>query len=211
MAEVLAPTADSIARAAQVLAAGGVAIFPTETVYGIGANIADPAAVRRVFLAKGRDFCRPLMAHCSSLDQLPGLVAEVPVPARRLIHRFWPGPLALVLPRHPSVADVVVGGRATIGIRMVADTCTCCLIDRLGRPLAGTSANRSGRSATACFAGLDPELLDEIDVALDAGTAGSGQPSTVLDMTASPPRLIRRGAVAATEIEAVLGCRLEPA
>lgn len=209
MAAVLEPNSESAARAARLLESGGVVVFPTETVYGIGADIANPAAVGRVFAVKGRDSRLPLMAHCSSLDQLPGLVREVPVPARRLIHRFWPGPLALVLPRNPAVADVVVGGLETIGIRMVADSWTCLLIENLGRPLAGSSANRAGRPATGCFAELDPELLSEVDAAVDAGAAGSGQPSTVLDMTASPPRIVRRGAVPVAEIEAVLGCCVE--
>ncbi|MEO0085007.1 MAG: L-threonylcarbamoyladenylate synthase [candidate division WOR-3 bacterium] len=207
MAEVLQPKSDSAAHAAQILSSGGVVVFPTETVYGVGADIANPAAIERVFEVKGRDFRQPLMAHCSSLDQLPGLVSEVPVLARRLIHRFWPGPLTLVLPRSPAVADVVVGGLGTIGIRMVADSFTCLLIENLGRPIAGTSANRSGRPATNCFTELDPEFLGGVDAAVDSGVAGSGQPSTVLDMTVFPPRLVRSGAVPIAELEAILGCR----
>uniref|UniRef100_A0A7C4GGX0 L-threonylcarbamoyladenylate synthase n=1 Tax=candidate division WOR-3 bacterium TaxID=2052148 RepID=A0A7C4GGX0_UNCW3 len=205
MGEVLTANVDSAARAARVIESGGVVIFPTETVYGIGADIANPTAVRRLFEVKGRDFRQPLMAHCSSLDQLAGIVCEVPVPARRLIHRFWPGPLALVLPRSPAIADVVVGGLDTIGVRMVADSFTCLLIENLGRPIAGSSANRSGRPATGSFSELDPGVIGDVDVAIDAGAAGSGQPSTVLDMAVSPPRVIRSGAVAVAEIEAVLG------
>lgn len=208
MAEILKPISDSAARAARVLSSGGLVVFPTETVYGIGADISIPSAVRRVFEAKGRDFSRPLMAHCSSIDQLAGLVSEVPVPARRLIHRFWPGPLALVLRRNPAVGAEAVAGLETIGIRMVADSFTCLLIENLGRPIAGTSANRSGGKPTSDFSTLEPGILEEVDVAIDAGVAGSGQPSTVLDMTVSPPRLIRSGAVAVADIQAVLNCRI---
>lgn len=196
---------DSAARAAEVLRAGGLVIFPTETVYGLGCDIGNDLAVRELFRLKGRDGRLPLMAHCGDISQLAVLVDEVPIFARRLIHRYWPGPLALVMRKHPAVSDVVTAGRRTIGIRMVADPCTCLLIANLGAPLAGTSANLHRAPATNDFSRLDPALLAGVGAALDAGVTGSGQASTVLDVTVDPPALLRAGAVSAEEIEAAIG------
>jgi len=196
---------ESIQQAGRALLAGGVAIFPTETVYGIGADIRNAAAVSRVFLLKGRDPARPLMAHCASPVQMLDYVAEVPPVVQPLISRFWPGPLALIFRRTDRVADAAVGGGETIGIRMVGHPVARDLIEELGAPIAGTSANLTGEPATSRFDIINPRLLEQADVALDAGTCGRDVPSTVLDVTCRPPRIVRVGAVSVQDIESIVG------
>ncbi len=196
---------EHIDEAAELLACGAVAIFPTETVYGIGAAIDRPEAVARVFALKRRDPALPLMAHCSSPSQLAGLTDSVPEIARRLIQCFWPGPLALVFRSSGRVPAVVTGGNPTIGVRMVSHPVTQNLIARLGRPIAGTSANIHAEPDTAEFERLDGQLVASVDLALDAGVCGSGRASTVLDCTGEEPRLVRPGAVPVGELESVIG------
>lgn len=207
MARVLPATAASISTAVEVLRSGGIIIFPTETVYGIGCGIHNSTAVSRIFAVKLRAADQPLLAHCCDMSQLAELVVDVPVFARRLMHRFWPGPLALIFKKLPSVPAVVTAGRDTIGIRMVASHFTCATIAQLGTALVGTSANYSGRPATGSFGKLDPAILDQVDLAIDAGDCGTGIPSTVLDLTVEPPVVIREGAVSITELMPYLGGR----
>jgi L-threonylcarbamoyladenylate synthase len=204
MARVLPASVAACTEAAGCLRDGGIVVFPTETVYGVGVDIRRLDAARRLLAAKELDPGHPLMAHCSDTGQLARLVSDVSIPARRLIHRFWPGPLALVLHRLPSIPPEVTGGSGCLGIRMVADRFTAALISELGAPIAGTSANLHAAPAAGDFARLSRTLLDRVDIAIDSGPAGSGQASTVLDMTTAPPRLIRAGMVPVEEIEALL-------
>jgi len=194
-----------IAEGAALLAGGALVAFPTETVYGVGADIRDAKAVRRVFALKGREPSQPLMAHCASPVQMLGYVAAVPEWVQPLAGRFWPGPLALVFWRTDKVPDAAAGGGETIGIRMVGHPVARDLIEELGAPIAGTSANLTGEPATSRFAFVSPALLNQVDVALDAGLCGKDVPSTVLDVTCDPPRLVRLGAVSLHDIEAVVG------
>ena len=196
---------ESITQAARILRDGGVAVFPTETVYGVGADIRCSEAVGRVFVLKRRELSQPLMAHCSSPVQMLEYVAEVPQWVQPLISRFWPGPLALILRSSEKVPPAVNGGAQTIGIRMVGHPVVRDLREELGAPIAGTSANLHGEPATSRFTSISQALLDQVDVALDAGLCGKEVPSTVLDVTCVPPRLVRLGAVSVQEIEAVVG------
>jgi L-threonylcarbamoyladenylate synthase len=196
---------ESITRTARILLAGGVALFPTETVYGIGADIRCAEALRRVFSLKKRDLSQPLMAHCASPVQMLEYVTEVPPWVQPLLGQFWPGPLALVLRCSENVPPVVTGGGQTIGIRMVAHPATRDLLEELGAPIAGTSANLHGEPATSRFGAVNPVLLGQVDVALDSGLCGKDVPSTVLDVTQRPPRIIRVGAVSVQELERVVG------
>ncbi|MEO0073657.1 MAG: L-threonylcarbamoyladenylate synthase [candidate division WOR-3 bacterium] len=207
MARVLPAVAASIPAAAEVFRTGGIVIFPTETVYGIGADLHNSEGVRRLFAVKLRAINQPLLVHCCNMRQLAELVTDVPVFARRLMHRFWPGPLSLVFKKHPSVPTLVTAGRDTVGIRMVAHDFTCAVIGQLNSPIAGTSANYSGRPATACFCRLDPDIVNQVDLAIDAGECGTGFPSTVLDVSVDPPVLIREGAVSLSELAPYLGSR----
>lgn len=196
---------ESIQQAARILRTGGVAVFPTETVYGVGADIRDAAAVGRVFALKNREPSQPLMAHCASPVQMLEYVAEVPEMVQPLINRFWPGPLALIFRATGKVPPVVTGGGQTIGIRMVGHPVARDLLEELGAPIAGTSANLHGEPATSRFDAINLKLLERVDVALDAGLCGRDQPSTVLDVTCDPPRLVRLGAVSVQDIESVIG------
>ncbi len=196
---------ESIRRAGAMLRAGGVAVFPTETVYGVGADIRDAVAVGRVFALKNRNPSQPLMAHCASPVQMLEYVTEVPAWVQPLVSRFWPGPLALILHSTDKVPAAVTGGGRTIGIRMVGHPVARDLLEELGAPIAGTSANLHGEPATSRFDALGPKLLEQVDVALDAGICGRDLPSTVLDVTCDPPRVVRLGAVSVQAIEAVVG------
>lgn len=205
MAVVLAAEPGSIETAVQALRSGGVIIFPTETVYGIGADIRCPAAVRRVYALKRRPEGMALLAHCGDESQLDRLVAAVPDAARLLMRRFWPGPLALVFERGVAAEAAATAGGRTVGVRMTSCAFAAAVCRRLGAAVAGTSANRHRLPASAKFAELDPALLAEVELAVDAGECGSGRGSTIVDVTSEPPRLIRAGGVAAAEIEAALG------
>jgi L-threonylcarbamoyladenylate synthase len=194
-----------IAQAARILRDGGIAVFPTETVYGVGADIRNPAAVSRVFALKNREPSQPLMAHCASPVQMLEYVADVPQWTQPLMSRFWPGPLALIFQSTDRVPSVVTGGMRTVGIRMVGHPVARDLLEELGAPIVGTSANLHGEPATSRFACVSSDLLERVDVALDAGLCGKDLPSTVLDVTVSPPRVVRVGAVSVQDIEAVAG------
>jgi L-threonylcarbamoyladenylate synthase len=196
---------ESITQAARILRDGGVAVFPTETVYGVGADIRCPEAVGRVFAVKRREPSQPLMAHCASPVQMLEYVAEVPQWVQPLISRFWPGPLALIFRSSGKVPPAVTGGGLTIGIRMVGHPTARDLLEELGAPLAGTSANLHGEPAASLFAAVSPALLGQTDVALDAGLCGKDVPSTVLDVTLEPARVVRVGAVSVQAIEAIIG------
>jgi L-threonylcarbamoyladenylate synthase len=196
---------ESIQQAGAMLRAGGVAVFPTETVYGVGADIRNAEAVGRVFALKNRKPSQPLMVHCASPVQMLEYVAEVPERVQPLISRFWPGPLALILRGTDKVPSVVTGGGRTVGIRMVGHPVARDLLEELGAPIAGTSANLHCEPATSRFNAISPKLLEQVDVALDAGLCGRDVPSTVLDVTCDPPRLVRLGAVSVQAIEAVIG------
>ena len=198
-------TPESITQAARILRDGGVAVFPTETVYGVGADIRCAESVGRVFALKKREPSQPLMAHCASPVQMLEYVAEVPEWVQPLVSRFWPGPLALIFRSSEKVPPVVTGGGQTIGIRMVGHPAARDLLEELGAPIAGTSANLHGEPATSLFAAVSPALLGQVDVALDAGLCGKDVPSTVLDVTQRPPRILRVGAVSVQAIEAVVG------
>jgi L-threonylcarbamoyladenylate synthase len=204
-AESPSPGDQSILLAAAALRRGGAAVFPTETVYGIGADVHNAAALTRIYEMKKRNPARPLLAHCSDESQLDFLVAEVPEGARQLMRRFWPGPLSLVFRSAAAVPAVATGGGSTIGVRMVAHPAARALIRALGSPIAGTSANVSGEPATSRFESISPALLDSVDVALDAGVCGAELASTVLDVTVWPPRVLRLGAVSVQAIEEVAG------
>ncbi len=196
---------ESITQAAGILRDGGVAVFPTETVYGVGANIRRVESIERVSAIKKREPSRPLMAHCASPVQMLEYVVEVPQWVQPLISRFWPGPLALILRSSEKVPPVVTGGGQTIGIRMVGHPAARDLLEELGAPIAGTSANLHGEPATSRFTSISQALLDQVDVALDAGLCGKDMPSTVLDVTRRPPRVLRVGAVSVEAIEAIVG------
>lgn len=194
-----------ILEAARVIRQGGIVVFPTETVYGIGAGLDFPDTALRVNRLKDRPETTPLLVHCAAPQDLSTLARTVPVEAFRLLEAFLPGPLALILPASDRVPDLLRGPGDTVGVRVVARPATGALIRRAGMPIAGSSANPHGAAASGDFAGLDPTLLAGADVVIDAGSGGSGVPSTIVDLASRPPRLLREGAIARRRLAEVLG------
>ncbi|MGH8901164.1 MAG: L-threonylcarbamoyladenylate synthase [Egibacteraceae bacterium] len=194
-ARVLPADAEGIRQAAAVLCAGGLVAFPTETVYGLGANAWDAEAIRRVFEAKGRPADNPLIVHVADYGGLTGVAAAVPPLARRLAARFWPGPLTLVVDAAVDLPSVTTGGLATVGVRIPAHPAALALLEAAGVPVAGPSANRSGRPSPTTAAHVLDDLADQVDVVLDGGLCEVGVESTVVDARGRVPVVLREGAV----------------
>jgi L-threonylcarbamoyladenylate synthase len=202
-------------RAAVILRAGGLVAFPTETVYGLGANALDPAAVARIFEAKQRPAWDPVIVHVARTvtvnpqvaenPMVGELVTEVPENARKLMAAFWPGPLTLLLPRSAAVPERVTAGRPLVGIRMPSHPVAFELIRRAGVPIAAPSANTFSRTSPTVAAHVLEDLDGRIDAILDAGPTNHGVESTVLDPCRSPMVLYRPGAVTAEQIREVAG------
>jgi L-threonylcarbamoyladenylate synthase len=197
--------AQALDCAAALLRGGGLVALPTETVYGLGAHALDPAAVARIFAAKERPAWDPVIVHIASLRMLQRLVTEVSEPAGLLIKVFWPGPLTLLLPRSAEVPDAVTAGRALVGVRMPSHPVALELIRRAGVPIAAPSANLFGHVSPTTAAHVLEDLDGRIDAVLDAGPALHGVESTVLDVSRSPMRIYRPGAVTEDQIRAVAG------
>src|SRR5581483_10612849 len=199
------PDETAMTRAAEALRGGGLVAFPTETVYGLGANALDAEAVARIFAAKGRPANNPLIVHVPDVAAARELVTDWPETAERLAERFWPGPLTLALPRRETIPDIVTAGGPTVAVRVPAHPVALALFRAAGVPVAAPSANRSGylspTRAEHVLAGLD----GRIEMVLDAGPVPGGIESTVLDLTGDPPRLLRPGLVSPAELEAVIG------
>jgi L-threonylcarbamoyladenylate synthase len=190
----------SVARAAALIREGRLVAFPTETVYGLGANALDAAAVERIFAAKGRPRTSPLIVHVDSVEMARSLASEWPPAAETLAARFWPGPLTLVVSKRPVIPDIVTAGLPTVGLRMPAHPLALELIRAAGVPIAAPSANRFTELSPTTAAHVPP-LADFI---LDGGPARVGIESTVLSL-AGPPRLFRPGVIPLPEIEALIG------
>lgn len=193
-----------IARAADVLRRGGLVAFPTETVYGLGANAIDATAVARIFEAKGRPTRNPLIVHVLDPAQASELAEWTPL-AEQLAARFWPGPLTLVLKKKPIVPDIVTAGGDTVALRSPAHPVARALIAAAKAPIAAPSANRSN-AVSATRAEHVLRMLDgRIDLILDGGATTGGIESTVLSLVESPPKLLRHGLLTTAEIEAIIG------
>lgn len=199
------PEPDAIAEAADVLRLGGLVAFATETVYGLGAVATDADAVRGIFQAKGRPSFNPLIVHVGGDDQVRSLTTDWTDRAALLARTFWPGPLTLVLKRTPAIPDVVAAGGPTVGLRVPAPTVARRLIERVGLPLAAPSANRSNRISPTSADHVLADLDGLIHLILDSGPTSVGLESTVLDLAADPPRVLRPGPITAGELAEVLG------
>ncbi|MBB5338744.1 L-threonylcarbamoyladenylate synthase [Tunturiibacter gelidoferens] len=202
--ERLTSSPQDITRAAEILRNGGTVAFPTETVYGLGANALDAAAVERIFLAKDRPHWDPLIVHVSNRTMLDE-VATVSAQAELLIEAFWPGPLTLLLPRTEKISDAVTAGRSLVGVRMPAHPLAHALIEAAGLPLAAPSANRFGRISPTTAAHVLQDLDHRIDAVLDGGATTVGVESTVLDPNQSPMILYRPGAITPAMLEPIAG------
>jgi len=197
-----------IERAVAVLRAGGLVAFPTETVYGLGADASNPAAVRRIFEAKGRPATHPVIVHLADAVQIANWAREVPEAARRLARRFWPGPLTVVLRRSPEVSSVVTGGQDTVALRVPSHPVALQLLARFGGGIAAPSANRHGRVSATTAEHVRREFGAAVDCVLDGGAAEVGIESTIVDLSGGQAALLRPGWITAAEIEQALGMPL---
>ncbi len=196
---------NEVARAAELIRAGELVAFPTETVYGLGANALDPAAIEKIYEAKGRPPTSPLIVHVSSIEMARGLVREWPEHAEKLARIFWPGPLTLVLPKRPHVPDRVTAGLDTVGVRMPAHPLAQALIREAGVPIAAPSANLFTELSPTTAQHVRDGLGDQVAMVLDGGRTTVGIESTVLSLADSGAVLLRPGMVTRAEIEAVIG------
>ena len=182
-------------KAAEVLSAGGLVAFPTETFYGLGANALDPQAVGRVYAVKGRPESKPLLVLVDSVRMLQSLVEGVPAAARTLMTRYWPGPLTLVFRARGNLAEELTAGTGTVGVRMPAHPVAFGLVRTAGFPVTAPSANLSGEAPPSTAADVQRIFEGKIELILDGGPTKGGLPSTIVDVTVTPPRVVRRGAL----------------
>ena len=188
-----------------MLRRGGLVAFPTETVYGLGADASNPQAVARIYKVKGRPPNHPVIVHIADAAQLPRWAREIPEAAEKLAARFWPGPLTLVLKRAPGVGDYLTGGQDTIGLRVPGHPVALELLRQFGGGVAAPSANRFGRISPTTAQHVRDDLGDEVDLILDGGACEVGIESTILDLSRGHPVLLRPGRIGAGEIAAVIG------
>jgi L-threonylcarbamoyladenylate synthase len=194
-----------VERAAEVLRGGGLVAFPTETVYGLGADATDPEAVGRIFAAKGRPVDHPLIVHLGDPDLVDAWADDVPPEAHLLADAFWPGPLTLLLWRSPKAPDAVTGGLDTVGLRVPDHPLARMLLDAFGDGVAAPSANRFGRVSPTTAADVVADLGAEVDLVLDGGPCQVGVESTIVDLTGDEPLVLRPGGVGLERLAEVLG------
>ena len=195
----------AIEQAGKILREGGVVAFPTETVYGLGANGLDAAAVSKIFQAKGRPSDNPLILHIADRDDLSTLVREIPDWLEPLLDRFWPGPLTVVLPRAVCVPDIVTAGLDSVAVRLPSSPVARALIRTAGVPVAAPSANLSGRPSPTTATAVMADMAGRIEMVLDGGACEVGLESTVLDCTAEVPTILRPGGVTQEMLQFFLG------
>jgi len=198
------PKPETIRQAAAVIRGGGVVCFPTRCLYGLGADAFNAAAVERVFDIKQRPAELPLLVLINSPAQMDGLARSIPRVAHVLMQRFWPGRLTLVLEAEASLPERLTAGTGKIGIRLAAHTVARALVEAVGNPITGTSANISGGTGCRQISELDPKIRRQVDIVLDGGPLKGGVGSTVVDVTSESPVLIREGEVSKPEIMAVI-------
>lgn len=203
------PPAARLDEAARALEAGELVAFPTETVYGLGADALNPAAVAKIFAAKGRPADHPLIVHLPDAGQLSRWAAEVPADAVKLAEAFWPGPLTLILKRQPQVPDAVTGGQDTVGLRVPKHPLALELLRAFDGGVAAPSANRFGRISPTTAEHVREELADAVPLVLDGGPCPVGIESTILDLSRGRPVLLRPGTIGAADIARVIGRRPE--
>ena len=200
--------AAAIDQAVDLLRQGRLVAFPTETVYGLGADASNPDAVLRIFLAKGRPVDHPLIVHIPNVASLDAWALSVPESAQQLAAHFWPGPLALILKKRPKVPLEVTGGQDTVGLRIPDHPIALQLLQAFGGGIAAPSANRFCRISPTHASHVQEELGDAVDMILDGGACQVGVESTIVDLSGSQPKLLRPGHITRDQIEAVLQTQL---
>ena len=196
---------EGISEAAEILKGGGLVAFPTETVYGLGGNGLDKEAAKKIYAAKGRPSDNPLILHVSSIEEVYPLVKALPEKAKKLMEAFWPGPLTLVLPKSDLVPKESTGGLETVALRSPENALTLDLIRACGFPIAGPSANLSGRPSPTEASHVFEDLGGRIEGILEDGAVGIGVESTIVDLSENCPTLLRPGAITIEDLEEVLG------
>jgi len=199
---------EDIARAVTALARGEVIAFPTETVYGLGADASNPEAVGRIYALKGRPASHPVIVHLASVDAIGGWARRIPDSARTLAGRFWPGPLTLILERAPGVLDCVTGGQETVALRVPSHPVAQALLAAFGGGVAAPSANRFGRVSATTAAHVREEFGTGVGVVLDGGESDVGIESTIVDVSGDAPVLLRPGGIGLEALEDALGVAL---
>jgi L-threonylcarbamoyladenylate synthase len=196
---------DDVRQAAEIIKGGGIVAFPTETVYGLGADAFNPFAVARIFEVKKRPSFDPLIIHVASGKDLERLVIETPSDARKLLEQFWPGPLTVVLQKKEEVPDIVTAGLSTVAVRMPRHPMTLNLLELVGSPMVGPSANPFGYLSPTTAEHVQEQLGDQVDLILDGGPCEVGVESTIISFLEEGPRLLRPGGVPLEEIESIIG------
>lgn len=190
---------------AKALADGKLVAFPTETVYGLGANALDENAVKNIFLAKGRPQDNPLIVHIAKKTDIKKLVKEVPAIAQKVLDNLMPGPVTIILEKSEIVPDIVTAGGNTVAIRIPESFIARELIERSGVPIAAPSANKSGKPSPTKASHVAEDLIDSVEYIIDGGACSVGLESTVLDLTVTPPAILRPGGISHEELSALLG------
>jgi L-threonylcarbamoyladenylate synthase len=199
------PDPGAVARAAAILKGGGIVAFPTETVYGLGADAFNSSAIQRIFEAKGRPSDNPLIVHIAELSFLDSLAGSFPDVGHVLAKTFWPGPLTLVVQKTSQVPGIVTAGLDTVAVRMPNHQVALSLLRQFGRGIVAPSANVSGRPSPTTAQHVIDDLGGRIDIVLDSGPTLIGVESTVLDITVAPPIILRKGGLSKEAIENVIG------
>ena len=202
--KVLPITEAAVEQAAAILRQGGLVVFPTETVYGLGANADDPFAVRSMFAAKGRPPDHPVIVHLADASLVSQFAADVLPTANKLAATFWPGPMTLILRRTSRVSDLVTGGLNTVGLRVPGHPVAQSLLRSFGGPIAAPSANRFGRVSPTRAEHVIADLSGSVDLILDGGECSVGLESTIIDLSRERPAILRPGAVTAEQVSGVL-------
>ena len=197
--------AENLVAAVEALKRGHVIVFPTETLYGLGADALDEAAVEKVFQLKGRDKSNPIPVLVANQEMLHALVAKVPTMARKLMHRYWPGPLTLVLPGQKNIPKPLCNPEGGVGVRISSQPIATLLINALGRPLTATSANPSGKEPARTFQEAKNYFSHRVDVFVDGGTLTSESGSTVVEVMEDSIKIIREGEISGSELRQFLG------
>ena len=198
------PDPQVVAAAVDVVMAGGLLVFPTTGLYGLGADALNPVSVEKIYQVKQRDFSKPILVLVKDASELDRIAEKVPGAASALIDTFWPGGVTIILEASTKLPDELTGNTGKIGVRVPKHPVASALVNAFNGPITGTSANLSGQAGCSSVAGLDADLVQCVDMVLDAGPLKGGVGSTVVDVTSDPPRLLREGAVSKQQLESVL-------
>lgn len=198
------PEKEKIKTAAQILKQGGLVAFPTDTVYGLGADATNSKAVKKIFKVKKRPLTSPLPILIAKKNDLIKYASHITTETKKLTDKFWPGPLTIILKKKKKISGVVTAGLPRVGVRVPNNAVALALIQTLDRPLAATSANISNKPSPTTSRGVKKYLNNKIDLILDGGKTNLGRESTILDCTASPPTLLRTGVISAEKIKKLI-------